>query len=399
MNLYPHQKQAVDAFRPKWGLFFEMRCGKSLTAILLAKKANTKALVICPKGIKTNWIIEIEKFAGNADVITKETFRRDHQSLPKYNAIIVDECHWFGNPKSQLAKSLATYITRHNPSYIWLLSGTPYLSSPWGIWALGRLLGKTGGIWNYIPFRNQFFFPMKMGMRIIWQPKPNKIKELADLTKTIGSVVKTTDVIDFPDEVNEIEYLSLTPQQKKAITVVKENEILVLPRMTREHQICGGTLKDNPYLKETEFATDKIERTLAFIAEHKKAIVVVRYNDEIDYICKHLSEKVYIINGDVNNRNEVITDFEKADQAILIVNSACCEGWQSITCDAMLFYSMDFSLKNYLQIKARIKIPAYPKKLYYKFLLCKDTIDEDVYNSVVIEKMEFMKWLQMKNML
>jgi len=399
MILRSYQQAEVDANRPKWGLFFEMRLGKSFTAIELVRKNNEKAIVIVPKGIKKNWEIEAEKcgYAHSLFIITKETFRRDHKELPRYNAVIVDECHWFSGHKSQMTKSLAAYITKNNPYFVWMLSGTPYLSSAWGIWTLGRLLGRSGGIWNYNTFRNKFFFPMRMGMRTIWVQRKGIEKELADLTKTIGSVVKMSDHIDFPEEFSEIEYVELTKDQKKAVKLIEENEILALPKTTRLHQVCGGSVKEIYYIPDRRFSTDKVERMLAFISEHGKAIIACKYNGEVDLLLEIIKDRpVFILTGDTKDRYDVIHQYEACEKATLIANVSCCEGWQSETTAAMLFWSMSWSLKDNLQLRARIKIPAFPKKLYYKYLITKDTVDEDVYENIMVKKMDYQVELYKK---
>ena len=402
-KLYKHQQKLLDLFPKKHLLAWSCGTGKTLAVIELAKKVNEIPLIIIPKGLKKKWSKDL-KNNGVVDYIgkTKETFRRDWNILPKCNVIVIDEMHFFANYKSKMSKSLAKYIEKHNPEYIWGLSGTPYMSNPNNIWSLGRLLGQTSGIWSFQAFKRRFFTEVRMGMRLIPMAKKDKasMQALADMTNEIGSVVKMEDCADFPEETRDIEYLEPTASQKKAIAEIEANEILVLPRLTRTHQILGGTLRDNPILKETRFDTDKIASATSFAGEYDKTIIVCRYNEELNLLAESITKskdiprtKVFTICGDTKEREDVLAEFEKCERATLIVNSAVSEGWESKTCSAMLFYSMDWSVKNYIQMIGRIKRVDLPRKLHYKFLTFEKTIDEDIYESVVVKKMDFYKRL------
>ena len=54
--------------------------------------------------------------------------------------------------------------------------------------------------------------------------------------------------------------------------------------------------------------------------------------------------------------------------------------WRIIS--VMVFYSYDFSLKNYIQIKGRIQRINNIKKNVYFSLVVKGTIDEDVFKCI-----------------
>ena len=95
MQLYPHQKKAVEESHDKWGLWFKMRVGKTATSISLANNRAKSALIISPKQVKSNWAREVNNWSnGNCDfyIISKENMRTGKNVQPGCDAIIIDEC-------------------------------------------------------------------------------------------------------------------------------------------------------------------------------------------------------------------------------------------------------------------------------------------------------------------
>ena len=118
MELYKHQIEFLKQNPNKSALVWSCGTGKSRTACEWGKLTDTPPLVICPKPLKKNCQRECEKWEIKAIVITKEEFRRDWDTLDKYNQIIIDEVHnGFLTPhfKSQMSKALKNYIKKNNP--------------------------------------------------------------------------------------------------------------------------------------------------------------------------------------------------------------------------------------------------------------------------------------------
>jgi predicted helicase len=112
--------------------------------------------------------------------------------------------------------------------------------------------------------------------------------------------------------------------------------------------------------------------------------VVCRYNAEVGNVAFKLlnSIDVVIIKGDVKDRHAEIQRANKLDKCVVVVNAACSEGYELPTFDLMVFYSYDFSLKNFIQMKGRVQRINNVKKNVYLSLINKNTIDEDVYKSI-----------------
>lgn len=389
-ELFDHQKKLLELNPDKYLLAWGTGTGKTRTAIELVKKKNISALIICPKSLVENWKQEIVKWGGNnIDVISKENFKKKYKELPKYDCLVGDEAHYFGNYKSQLSKALYEYVNLFNPRYIYLLTATPYLSTPFNIYSLAKCLGK---VWNWFKFKKHFFYEIKMGRRTIPVVRKNIEQDIAKLVNQLGSAVSLEQCFDVPEQIFQNEYFTLTTEQKKAIDGLLD--VLPVTRFTRVHQICGGSLKGDGYQPTAYFKSEKLERLLELIAEHKLIAVVCRYNAEINHIYEKIKDKypgsnIWRISGHINNRHEIVEAINKETSGVVLINGACSEGYGLPNIPIMCFYSYDFSLKNYIQMLGRIQRAGHIKKNIYLSLIVKDTIDEEIYKKVVIEKQDF----------
>lgn len=395
MKLFKHQRDAIFNTPERHAWVWEMGTGKTRASIELAKERGEDTLIICPKALKKNWIEEIEKWDEEkvlfADVLTKEEFKRDWKILNNYSNVIVDEAHHFFGRKSALMKSLKGYFKKWNTSYRLFLTATPYRSSPFDIFVMADLLGYP---MSYPVFFDQFFYNVRMGMRMIPMLKTGIEEDIAEIVKVFSTVVKLEDCIDVPPQSFETEYFELTKEQRQAKLGVPD--ILPIVRFTKFHQIMGGTLKGDEYSEAQVFKADKYERIVELAETNDKMIIVCRYNHEIEFLVNNLHKDsdhthVRYINGSIEGdiRHEILKDLKGKKRYILIVNAACSEGWALSDCPLMIFYSLDFSLLQYVQMTGRIQRIDNIKRNTYLHLVVKGEIDEDIYENVVIKKMDF----------
>ncbi len=387
MKLYKHQQDLVKKNPDKWLLAHGTGTGKTVTAIKLADNNPCDTLVICPKQVFQKWEQEIRFWSDNSNnfqVMTKEEFRKDTK-IPKYSCIIVDEAHYFAGRSSQMTKSLDRYIDKHNPQYRYFLTATPYMSTPWNIYCYAIMLGQN---WGYKRFENKFFYKMRMGKRIIPVIRKDIQEDIAGLVRQLGNTVQLQDCMDVPEQTFLTEYFDLTKEQKEGIANITDIQHIV--KWTKTHQICGGTLKSDGYIEDQTFKSEKMKRVLELIKENKKIAVVCRYNHEIEVIKNSIKKRtVVILNGKTKDKEALIKQIHSTDDIVVLVNAAVSEGYSLETIPIMVFYSYDFSLKNYIQMCGRLLRANALKKNVYISLVVKDTIDEDVFKNVTIKKKDF----------
>lgn len=392
-KLYAHQQKFLEKNPSKRLLCWDTGTGKTRMAIEWAKQNfATQIIVVCPKALVKNWVREIIQHNGNQlnpwIVYSKEEFRRDWEDAPKAEVLIIDEAHYFAGMRnikkiSQMARSLNAYIKKHNPQYILLLTATPYLSTPWNIFMLAKHLGVD---WNYRSFKNHFFEDVYIGIRIISKVKEDIEADIAALVKEIGDVIKIDECVDVPDQVFDFEQFELTEVQKKRKKQIVEVNPIV--RYTKYHQIENGTLKSDGYTEDEFIKNNKNDRIYELAQQVDKIAIVCRYNLQIDFLKEHLKDigkEIYVIRGDVKNRDDVVQEVEKSSKCILLINASCSEGYELPSIGLIVFASLSFSYKDYKQMLGRfLRINNLKKNVYLH--LVSGEVDESVYESIMAKK-------------
>lgn len=396
MDLYKHQQELLDRNPTSELLCWSCGTGKTRASIEWAQMNYQNVLIICPKALKENWKRECEKYFKKGIpfaimILSKEEFRKDWETLPKFESLIVDECHFFAGMRgyrktSKMADSLFQYVKKYDPPRL-LLTATPLLSSPWSIYMLAKILGHN---WKYKDYKARFFQDRPMGFRMISEPRPNIEPEIALLVKHLGSVVDLDDTADIPDQIFEREDFKLTAQQNKAKKDIFEVNPIV--RFTQFHQIESGTLKGTDYTEDKFFNSHKLDRIISLAESTPKIAIVCRYNLQIDYYVaeleKKFKKKVYVIQGATKDRDSVVQQVEKEDECIVIINASCSVGYELPSVGLIVFASMSFSYVEYKQMLGRFLRLNKLKKNLYIYLISGD-IDEGVYDSVVNKKKSF----------
>lgn len=380
---FKHQIDFLKQNPDKTALVWSCGTGKSRTAVEWSKSKDNKTLIICPKPLFANWNLEVKKWNGVADVITKEQFRTNHKTLGKYDQLIIDEVHnGFLTPhfKSQMSKALRWYLKTHSINRILLLSATVYSSSPWNIYQLATILGYK---WNWFAFSQTFFNQVRMGPRIVPVAKKGIEPKLAELTKRIASVVNIYDCMDVPLQQHcEPEYFALTKEQVKGIE--EAYDPLPIVRYTMQHEIENGILLANEFRKLKTYENYKIERIKAICEENKKVAIVCRYNSQLEEYKKNLAKyRPEIINGAERERDAICRRMESSDEAVLLIQADCAEGYELPSFPVCVFASMSYSYVKFEQICGRFLRMNKPSRTTFMYLLTEgDSLDLAVYQSV-----------------
>ena len=371
-NRYKHQQEFLNANPSRAMLVWGTGSGKTRAACewALLRPSHTP-LIVCPKGLKENWRRECEAWGVKEKMIlSKEEFKKIASTL-KNKVVIIDEADAFfsANFKSQLSKSLRAYIKDHNP-HLLMLTATPYRSSAWNIYTAAYLLGHR---WNYRDFQYRFFSQVQMGFRIISVPRSGTEEELKELIASISNVFNPEDGFDIPEQTDETIYLEETKEHRAAHA--SNIEIHPIVRFTRDHQIEAGVdIENDP----------KLELVLRYAIETPKLAVICRYREQLSrYACalKEEGHTVFEMHGDTKNRSEMLDEVENAERCVLLAQSATCEGYEAPSIGVMLFASMDYSYRNYVQMRGRILRMNRLKKNVYVHLLLGDA-DKAVMKSI-----------------
>ena len=129
----------------------------------------------------------------------------------------------------------------------------------------------------------------------------------------------------------------------------------------------------------------KLDAIRELMKEHPRLIVFYNYDYELEMLRKLAWERFYAEwNG---HKHEPVPITDEWIYAVQYVAGA--EAWNCITTDAMIFYSLTYSYKNFHQAQGRIDRMNTPfKDLYYYVLMTKAMTDKVVWKSI-LEKRDF----------
>ena len=126
----------------------------------------------------------------------------------------------------------------------------------------------------------------------------------------------------------------------------------------------------------------KIKNLLKLITKHKKVIVFYNFDYELELIKQHVKTKLTQWNGHLHE--EILNDDEWVH---LVQYSAGAEGWNCITTDTIIFYSLSYSYKQTEQAAGRIDRLNTPfSKLYYYKLYTESDIDKAINRALATKK-------------
>ena len=384
VKLFKHQQDLVDKNPDRQLIAWGTGVGKTYGGLALARAKGLSTLIVCPKRVKEKWIKQSNEWLTQHHlVVTKEEFRRDYKKLDRFDCIITDEAHLgFGNHKSLLHKAMAAYIKVHSIKHVYLLTGTPYTSTPWSIFSLAKLLGHN---WNWYEFRSQFFKERYLGARIIWEPREGTEDEIADLVRSIGDIVRLDECTDVPVQRDEFEIFSMTKEQRDAMDEMKKREDNPLTRFGKSHQIAQGIQIGDEFRPTEFYKSPKNERILELAQENDKLAVFTRYTYHIDQLNELLTKKgipVYIIRGDTKEPEAVMEQANASKRCVILINSECAEGYELPTFSIIVFASLSYSFVKYEQARGRfLRINAMKPNLYIH-LISDGPTDAAVWESV-----------------
>jgi rhodanese-related sulfurtransferase len=442
MKLRGYQQRAYEAslaaLRGGGGflLSMEMRTGKTLVALEVARYFKVPTIVVCPKIAIPVWNKHIGKMKiRNIRVVNYERVVIDKVHWYKWGKenrnkwlMILDESHYIKNrgaDRSRVVRALAKYS-----KYRLALTGTPIANGIQDAWAqydyLGQIFGPWENTWEggldgrLIPgfeatylVRGGFKMHEIVGYRN--QKKFNKIFHKHQFRVTLREAKeegrKGHMVLRYQKR-----YFGLPPVplgiystlQEELVTYVNGEKIEVpnvLSLVAKLQQICGGHVIQKIYTGRFNRRGDPIEgkqvhlieegwnngiydgkirlllETVGDLPKGKKFIVICRFIHELEIVSRILQRIGYtvaMVRGGMPYDGVFGTD-------AIVMQIQSGQAVDMSKADTVMFYSMDYSYINFEQ--SRFRILGYEKSFgKYVFLLAKDTIDEIIYEAIRTKK-------------
>lgn len=382
--LYKHQQALVDLAPSRHLIAWQVRTGKTRAVIALINKKRLAALIVVPKQLYKQWEAELVKHCTSGFyLITKEDFRRDAKKLPKYDTVAVDEAHHFSGMKSQMSKQLEKYLRFHKVTNIYLLTGTAYRSTPWNIYRLAILLGQKI---NYNDFKHQFFVERYLGRRVVYEPKPDCQDELADIVRSIGSIVRLEDCTDMPIDLPPIvETFKKTPEQEKLEKEILTKESNPLVRFSKFHQAASGFVLGNEFIDMQHVECAKDKRLLELIEEHGRVLIFCKYNAQLERYRQLFvgnGIKSVVINGATKDIEKTRDEVRALKEGAALIQMACSEGYDFSGYSVTIYPSLSYSYLDFEQSQGRTKHMEKKVPNFYIIMNTLESADIPVWSSI-----------------
>lgn len=426
----PFQQCAIERVlrNPSHGLFLSPGAGK--TAIMLSALTELRrqgriqaSLVVAPqRPLRKTWRQEAEKWgfpltfslvhgtpaqrkralAAAADVylINPENIAwlsaQEPETLPPFDALVVDESQKFKNVTTQRAKALKAMLPRFRRRYC--LSGTPAAESLMDLFGQVRILdnGKRLG-YTLTEFRSRYCWPeTAWAGYTIWHLKDGAADEIQRSIADICYRLDAADYIQMPERVDTVIHVESEAaveackliREGRYPGLVSKNAAAVVNSLK---QATGGALylgDEGTEKRVQEIHDDKLQ-ALADLVEEQQGepiLVAVAYRHEIPRIAGRLKKVIgreppHIAGGISHARSDELVDaWNSGKLPVLIVHPGSVSTGLNLQSGgrAIVWYGLPWSLDEYIQTNARVYRQGQSRTVFIHHLIVEGTVDEVV---------------------
>lgn len=375
LKLFPHQEDAVSKLDNGKILWGDVGTGKSLTvaAYYMKKEAPRDVYVIttAKKRDSLDWVGEFAKFgvgtvpgATVAGVLTVDSWN----NIGKYQDVsgaffIFDEQRIVG-AGDWVAKFLA--IARRNR---WiLLSATP------------------GDTWmDYVPvfiangfYRNRTEFKRQHVVYNAYSKFPK-----IDRYTGVGRLVRLRNQL-----LVEMPYDRHTERVSQDVEVAYDKDLMMKVIKERWHVFDSRPLKDVAELfavmrRVAYSSPSRLQALKCLLQKHPRLIVFYNFDYELEAL-RSLASITTVREWNGHKHQELPVENE---WVYLVQYAAGSEGWNCVTTNAMVFYSLTYSYKMWHQAHGRIdRLNTMYHQLFYYTFMSDSAIDKAVRRSLDAKK-------------
>jgi len=451
---FEHQRDAFVASynQLNYAYFMEMGCGKSKVLIdnmawLYENGEIDTAVIVAPKGVYRNWVLKeipahlpdriehrlftwraspnktqkkeleeavvigghdglrilvvnVEAFATDKVMRYLRTFLNDSHFL-----LAVDESTTIKNPKAKRTKQLTA--VGKAATYKRILTGSPVTKSPMDLYAQCTFLDSDLlGFTNYYAYQNRYAVTrrQRMGAHSFEQIIGYKnMPELADKLRTFSSRVLKKDCLDLPEKTYTARYVSLSPEQARhyttlknyALAVLEEGQVTapqVMTQLVRLQQLlCGYLVTDDG--ETVEVPNRRMDALMDTIEEMDgKIIIWSRFRNDIARITEALKKKYgenaagsYYGDTSDEDREKLVANFSDPEhETRFFIGNPQTAGYglTLVSASNVIYYANDFNLETRVQSEDRCHRIGQTKAVTYVDLISEGTVDEHIVKTL-----------------
>ncbi len=334
-------------------------------------------------------------------VINYESAWRMEKELAAWDAdlIVCDEGHKIKTHNITASKCMHRLGAKAR--YRMLLTGTIITNKAIDVFSPYKFLNPAVFGNSFYAFRNRYFDMVGYGNHTPVL-KTSMAEELTRRIHSIAFRATKAECLDLPETMEIVRTVELEPQAKRlyqqlvrdSFAQIKSGEITaanVLTRLLRLSQLTGGFLRGDETDRAERVSSAKLDALSDIVdsaaQEGGKLVIIARFLPEIDAITEMLERKSIgysRITGAVKDRDEQVRRFQ-ADHDVAVFVGQIATAGLGITltaADKMVFYSLDYSMSNFEQTKARVHRVGQRNPCTYIYLVAGNTVDAKVLKAL-----------------
>jgi SNF2 family DNA or RNA helicase len=406
-----------------------MGVGKTKAAIDACTNYNLRqVLILCPKSVAAVWKSEFEKHCAwphvvavldsTAGTVRKRVdkarialakVRKEHVTAivlnyeaawrapmdaylldQAWDLIILDESQRIKSPSGKASRYVQRL--RFSTSHMALLTGTPMPHSPLDIYPQFRAMDP--GIFgtSVARFREQYAVMGGFENKQIvnWRNMDHLQERMSPVTVQVSR-----DVLDLPEETETKHLIDLQPEERRVYLELEEELIVeieagtvvasnCLTRLLRLQQTVCGHLKTTEgnvvdigksrYMALTELLED--------IGPDEPVVVFCRFRKDLDNVADAARDCGRMTSELSGRRNELAEWQDDGPQVLAVQIQSGGVGIDLTRARYAIYYSIGYSLGDYLQARARVHRPGQERPVTHIHLVTRATVDRDIYRAI-----------------
>ena len=412
ISLYPHQRDAlkITENQNRVAFYHDMGLGKTFTGSYKLMDLDARVnLVICQKSKLQDWLNHFELYSDtwrNHNLIYDLTDKngleaflnavQDHGYTQRIIGVINYDLVWRRPQLQQLEKftllldesSLITneqakrsrFILKLKALNVILLSGTPTGGKYELLWSQMHLLG-----WKITKqmYWNQYIethYEDVNGFPLLIVDGYKNVNRLKKKMRDHGChFLKTEEVIDLPEQVNQKIYVMQSKDYQKfkkdRIITVDDTELVgdtTLTKLLYERQLSG------------QYSQEKLRAFVDLIqSTNERVIVFYNFWEELHKMQQALMDEDFMITNRfsvVNGKIRALQNYEQKEDSITFIQyQAGAYGLNLQKACRIIYFTPPLSSELFEQSKKRIHRIGQKSTCFYYYLICRGSVEEKIY--------------------
>lgn len=382
--LYEYQKKGIAFLKQKKYALLgdEQGLGKTVQAIMAIKDIGGVKVIVCPSMLKLTWRREIEKWIPGANIevilngkhnypihdvgdvyyILSYEMLKNFKKLPQ--AVVFDESHYLKNLGAKRTQTAHSFVFKHLPEMVILLSGTPIKNSAIEFYSPLKLLSycptRTNG--DKVEEKSQYAFNIRFSnpsTRTIYaHGRQIEIKEFKGLRnlKVLKQYLRgkyirriSDDVLDLPEIIDKEIMLREGSGNKKLWEAYESHE-------SGKKSVHFSALKIESAMSKCSHTA---QMALLLVEQGEPCVIFTDHIAPLEQIYSLLYKKVRVemIQGSVTPlaRDKIVQDFQAGEIDVLVCTiGAGSTGYTLTAARSMIFNDLPWGYVDMIQARKRI---------------------------------------------